>query len=431
MPVEIRHQIGPRDGVLPGPRKRVEATLLVPPSKSLTNRALVAAAVADGGTADSPLDCEDTRLLAQALERMGWGISWTDEAVTVRARGQVPGPVEVFLGNSGTGARFVLALAAAVPGDTVVDGTARLRERPMGPLIEALRSLGCGIEATGGRLPARISGRTLEGGAVRLAPGVSSQFVSALLLAAPLMGQGLELELEGPIPSRPYLALTQNVLEAFGAAVEHDASMSRWRVAGGGLTPVRYRVEGDWSAAAFPLAAAAVAGGRVTVANVSPDSAQGDRAVTAVLERAGCRVGSGPGGVTVEGPARLPFEANLEDAPDLFPALAVVAASVPAGTVLDGLGALRHKESDRLSVMAENLRRLGASVEEDGQRMTVLRPIPAGGGDGVPVTAAADHRIAMAMAVAALRAGRLVLDDPSCVVKSYPEFWRDWSRLAG
>ncbi len=427
--METQHE-RPSPGIrLPGPRNAVEGTVRVPPSKSLTNRALVAAAVAGGGRVVHPLDCEDTRLLAAALAEMGWPVAWRGNVVTVGEREAPCRAAHVFLGNSGTGARFLLALAATVTGETVVDGTPRLRERPMGPLLGALRELGADVQTGDGALPVRIRGKRLDGGPLALNPGVSSQFVSALLLAAPGMRDGLDLQLEGPIPSRPYLELTRAVLEAFGGFVAVDAAGRRWRVRPGRLEPVSYTVEGDWSAAAFPLAAAAVAGGRVTVANVAPGSAQGDRCLTGILARAGCHVTSGASGVSVEGPATVAFEADLSDAPDLFPALAVVAASVPAGSVLRGLGALRHKESDRLAVMVGNLGRLGAEVGTDGETMVVRKPLPRGGSRDVAVTAAADHRIAMAMAVAALGTGPLLLDDPGCVAKSYPEFWRDWGRL--
>lgn len=420
---------GPRVLRASGP---VSGAVRVPASKSLTNRALVAAALAGGGEIEHPLACEDTELLAEALTACGWDLRWENGRVTVGGRNEPRAPVTAFLGNSGTGARFMLALAAVTPGEVTVDGTERLRERPMAPLVAALRSLGASLEpGPAGGLPVRVRGARLEGGAVTLAPGVSSQFVSALLLAAPATRNGIELELVGGIPSRPYLDLTEAVLRAFGAAVERSADHRRWKVPGGGLRPCRYAVEGDWSAAAFPLAAAAVAGGAVEVRGVELGSAQGDRVVAELLTRAGCRLAATEGGVSIAGPACRPFEADLGDAPDLFPALAVVAASVPAGSRLYGLEALRFKESDRLAVMVENLRRAGARVQADGSSFRVLCPLPSGPRSPVPVTAAADHRIAMAMAVAALRAGPLELDDPSCVVKSYPGFWEHWERLVG
>ncbi len=420
---------GPRLLRASGP---VSGGVRVPASKSLTNRALVAAALAGGGEIEHPLDCEDTRLLAEALAACGWAISWEDDQVTVGCRIQRETPATVFLGNSGTGARFLLAVAAVTPGEVTVDGTPRLRERPMAPLVDALRSLGAELEAgPADGLPVRVRGSRLAGGKLTLAPGISSQFVSALLLAAPATEGGIELELVGEIPSRPYLDLTQAVLQAFGATVERSADSRRWRVAGGGFRPCRYSVEGDWSAAAFPLAAAAVAGGTVEVGGVRLESAQGDRKVTEMLVHAGCEVKVTGDGVRVSGPARRPFEADLGDVPDLFPALAVVAASVPAGSRLYGLEALRHKESDRLAVMVANLSRAGAQVRSDGSSFRVVRPLGSASHGAIPVTAAADHRIAMAMAVAALRAGPLELDDPSCVAKSYPGFWEHWERLVG
>ncbi|NIA11282.1 MAG: 3-phosphoshikimate 1-carboxyvinyltransferase, partial [Nitrospiraceae bacterium] len=220
---------------LPGPRNGLRAAISVPPSKSLTNRALIAAAAAGGGEVISPLECDDTRLLASALARCGWTVRWPGVAgerskdkqrteqhalgiahgtagdavlppVTIGARTVPAGEVRLDLGNSGTGSRFLLALLAAVPGRCIVDGTARLRERPMGPLLTALGELGARVApAPDGRLPATIAGRKLDGGEVRIAPGASSQFVSALMMMAPLTRRGLMIDVEGELPSRPYL----------------------------------------------------------------------------------------------------------------------------------------------------------------------------------------------------------------------------------
>jgi 3-phosphoshikimate 1-carboxyvinyltransferase len=404
------------------------ASARVPTSKSLTNRALVAAAVANGGRVASPLECEDTRLLAGALEAAGWAVTW-GAVVEVGPRRAPSGTVSVDLGNSGTGVRLLLALLAAVPGSFVVDGSPRLRERPMAPLLDALEGLGAALEPTHGGLPVRLDGRRLRGGRVELRPGVSSQFASALLMAAPLMDEGLELELRGPIPSRPYLDLTRDVLERFGATVSSDPSGMSWRVAPGPLRPTTERVEGDWSAAAFFLAAAAVAGGSVQVAPLDERSRQGDRRVCEILAGSGVEIAAGPGEVSARGPARGPLIANLAATPDLFPALAAVAATAPPGSRLEGLGHLRHKESDRLAVMVGNLRRLGAVLEEDGTTLRVLAPASGAAGNAVSVESAGDHRIAMAMAVAALRLGPLALDDGDCVQKSFPGFWTAWERL--
>jgi 3-phosphoshikimate 1-carboxyvinyltransferase len=377
------------------------------------------------------LDCEDTRLLAEALRDSGWAVDWGQD-ITIGPRRAGDGAVTVDLGNSGTGSRFALALLAAVPGRFVVDGTPRLRERPMLPLLEALQDLGARVRSPSGGLPVEVDGRRLDGGSLRFAPGVSSQFVSALLLVAPLMRQGLDLEIDGPVPSRPYLDLTEDVLRSFGAEVERDHELATWRVRAGSLGPIRYAVEGDWSAAAFFLAAVAVAGGDLWVGPLRADSRQGDRRIVDVLAAAGLSIVADGGGLRVGGgPVSGPIGADLGDAPDMFPALAVVAACGPPGSVLTGLDNLRHKESNRLAVMVDNLSRLGAGIEVAGNAVTFSRRLARGRADRIPVTAAADHRVAMAMAVAALAAGPLVLDDSSCVGKSFPGFWQEWAAVLG
>jgi len=416
---------------LPGPRRNLSARVPVPGSKSQTNRGLILAAAAGGGRVLRPLDCEDTRLLAAALDRAGWPLSWEADAITVGRRVPVPGPATLHLGNSGTGARLLLGLLSTVPGTWIVDGIPRLRERPMGPLLEALRGLGVPVEAAPGeRLPAKIEGGPVAGGRMVLVPGPSSQFVSSLLLAAPRMEEGLELELAGPIPSRPYLELTRDALESFGAAVTVTGDFRRWRVAPGLAGGSVLEVEGDWSAAAFFVAAAAVAGGSVEIVGVAPDSSQGDRRILDAVAAAGCQISVSDGSVRVSGPVKRPVVADLSDTPDLFPALAVVAAVAPPGSRLTGLEHLRHKESDRLGVMGDNLRRLGAKLEIGKGSMGVVESLEPLEGP-VEVVSAADHRIAMAMAVTALAVGELSLDDGGCVEKSFPEFWEVWERVAG
>jgi len=408
----------------------VEARVNVPPSKSLTNRALLAAAVAGGGLVHNPLDCDDTRRLATALATAGWELEWRT-SIEVGSRTTPPSPVRLDLGDSGTGARFVIALLAAVPGSATVDGSRRLRERPMQPLLAALVELGAVLESARGFLPVRITGARLEGGSARISPGASSQFVSALLLVAPCLRAGLDLELAGPVPSRPYLDLTEDVLRCFGGDVARDLEGRRWRVGPQPLRRAAYSVEGDWSAAAFFLGAAAVAGGSVELTPLSLDSRQGDRALCAILSGAGMVISGAQDRVRATGPVVRPITADLRDAPDLFPALAVVAACAPAGSRLSGLDNLRHKESDRLTSMVDNLRRLGAGLEVERDSVIVTRPLDRGSRSSeVKVGAAGDHRIAMAMAVAALAAGPLELDDGGCVQKSFPGFWQAWSGVA-
>jgi 3-phosphoshikimate 1-carboxyvinyltransferase len=389
---------------------------------------MIAAAVAGGGTIICPLDCDDTRVLAAALAAAGWPVVFRD-GIEIGTHVVPSARVRLDLADSGTGARLILGLLAASPGLTIVDGSVRLRERPMAPLLETLGGLGAQLRPTDRGLPIEVDGTELEGGTAKIRPEVSSQFVSSLLLAAPLMGRGLDLEIRGSLPSAPYLDLTEDVLRAFGSELEVASDRRRWRVAPVPLQRTRYAVEGDWSAAAFVLAAVAVAGGSVELGPLDPASRQGDRAVLDILERTCLDTNWDSDRLLAGGPARLPIEADLTDTPDLFPALAVVAAAGEPGSRLEGLDNLRHKESDRLTVMVENLRLLGAKISIEGSRATFERPFGRRFEQPRRVTAAGDHRIAMAMAVAALAAGPLELDEADCVSKSFPGFWRMWERL--
>jgi 3-phosphoshikimate 1-carboxyvinyltransferase len=243
------------------------------------------------------------------------------------------------------------------------------------------------------------------------------------------MERGLDLEVMGPLPSAPYLDLTEDVLRAFGGELEVASDRRWWRVASVPLQRTDYQVEGDWSAAAFVLAAVAVAGGSVELGPLDPASRQGDRALLDILERSGLDTSWDGDRILAGGRARSPIEVDLTNTPDLFPALAVVAAAGEPGSRLEGLDNLRHKESDRLTVMVENLRRLGAEISIKGSQVTFERPFGRRFEHPPRVTAAGDHRIAMAMAVAALAAGALELDDADCVSKSFPGFWKMWDRL--
>lgn len=402
--------------------------ITVPPSKSITQRALVAAALAgDGACVRRPLDAEDPRLLYRALRAAGYRLTW--EGDEVRAAGWAPGRGGgVHMGNNGTGVRFMLAQLAATAGEWTLDGIARLRERPIAPLAQALQDLGADVSARGAplALPLRVVGRPLEGGEVALDATASSQFVSALLLLGARLPRGLAVDLAKAPPSRPYVALTIEVLRAFGAEAGYDeAALHAW-VSAPSWRAAELTVEGDWSAAAFPLAGVAVAGGEVELPGLSAASTQGDAAMLGLLEGAGCRVSSTPGRLTVRGPASRPVHADLRDTPDLFPALAVVVAAV--GGRLTGLEGLAAKESDRLNLMAENLNALGFAIVADSRELTAPGSRPRSG-TTAPLACGGDHRIAMALAVAGCIVPGVCVDDAACVAKSWPDFWRHWQAL--
>jgi 3-phosphoshikimate 1-carboxyvinyltransferase len=411
----------------------VYGRISVPASKSLTQRALLAAALAgESSVVRGPLDADDPRLLAAALGRLGFRLEWRDDTIAAHGRDAVVA-AEFDLGNNGTGARLVLAQLAALPGEWRLDGAPRLRERPVSGLVAALRALGADIapvapgqEGTGDALPLLVRGRPLRGGTVVLDASATSQFVSALLLLAPRLPDGLAVELAAAPPSRPYVGLTLEVLRAFGAAVAARDD-DRWFRVAGPLRPAAFTVEGDWSAAAFPGAAVAVAGGEVTIAGVRLDSAQGDAVIARLLADAGCGVREVPDGLVISGRARQPLHADLGDTPDLFPALAVVVAL--AGGRLTGLAGLAAKESDRLAVMVDRLQALGLPVRAEGGSFTSPGGWPGGRAPAGALDPADDHRVAMALAVAGTVVPGLRVATPECVGKSWPGFWQDWQAL--
>jgi len=418
-------------------RGRLAGDLLVPGSKSLTNRALLAAACADGESVLlNPLESSDTRALASALRLLGVeifleGVNWRVRG-RLRPRGDSAPELRIDVQDAGTPARFLAALLATVPGRFVLDGSARMRERPMSPLFEAIRALGGEIRCLGraGFLPVSIRGGSLRGGRVRIRGDVSSQFLSALMLVSPLVPGGIELDVEGPLASASYLTLTRGVLEGFRAS------------AGGGYRPARFRVPGDDSAACFPIAGALASGGRVTLHGLARNSEQPDAAFRAWAEAAGGTIAwesgaEGEDALTVSGPpggakGLLPVEVDVDAAPDAALPLAALVAFAGGTSRLTGALRLREKESDRFAAALDLLTRAGAAVhEEQDARGPVL---VVDGREGVPRTAAfamhGDHRVAMSAAVLALTLPEgSTLDDPGVVAKSWPGFWSAWDAL--
>ena len=409
------------------PRGRLSGRLRVPGSKSLTNRALLAAALAPGPSEIvAPLDCDDTRVLAEALGRLGAPVrrgagAWLVEGP---ARGGGEGELLVDVGPAGTPARFLLALLCALPGRFVLDGSLRMRERPMGALVQALRSRGARIEALSreGFLPLRVEGATLTGGEVSVRSDVSSQFISALLLVAPAVPGGLEVRSEGREVSGAYVELTRQVLRAFAPE--------------GRPRPTRYVVPGDDSAACFPIAGALVSRGRVALEGLDPLSLQPDAVFRTWAENAGGTLrweGEGEGAVLlVEGGEIRGLEADVDAAPDAALPLAALLAFARGASRLSGVARLREKESDRLAAMLDLLARSGASAApggtDAGERVEIDGD--AGRPRRADFLAFDDHRVAMAAAVFALLLPEgCTLDAPEVVSKSYPGFWADWAGL--
>ena len=467
-----------------------------PPSKSITHRALVAAALGRGTTRiENPLDAQDTRLTAMALSALGahvvreegvWSVTGFRRGVrgellpagrlsgagaATQARGNRD-PVVLDLGNSGSSLRFLLPLAALRDRPVVLDGSARLRQRPAAVQAMALRALGAQVDELGepGCLPLRVHG-PLCGGEVVVDAGGSSQIVSGLLLAGAALPSPLTVRATA-LSSRPYVDLTVAVMQDFGCHVERVESAA-WRVhpgAPGGPVgeksarhgagtretrgagkpvrttgnavdadrggPFHYRVEADASAAAFLLAAGVVTGGRVLVEGVGTDSRQGDVVFLDLLARMGCDVTATGSTLAAAGPTTIGLTADLNATPDLVPPLAAVALLAPTSSRLTGIAHLRVKESDRLAALAGEFSRLGGQVAAGSDELLITAPAPL---SGAAVSAHGDHRIAMALAIVALRVtgtdlkdpgmSGVDLDDPDCVGKSYPGFFEDLARL--
>ncbi len=413
------------------PTDKIQATLTLPGSKSYTHRALVAASLAQGESLlTNALDAEDTRFTAQALARLGAGIDWREDGVRVQGTGgrwqPVMGPI--YLGNSGTSMRFLTALAALGQGEYRLTGSPRLCERPQGELLEALAQLGVkAFSERGDGCPPVIVHGGLQGGRARLSGGISSQYLSALLFIAPLAPQSTEIEITGDLVSRPYVDLTLDVLGDFGISYYREGYRYFHLPGGQCYLPQDYAIEADASSASYFWAAAALTKGRVTIANLAPDSCQGDVGFLKVLERLGCRVSSGESGLTVEGGPLQGVEVDMAAMPDLVPTLAVLAAFARGETVISGVAHLRHKESDRLEAMAVELRKMGITARQTADGLVIAGGQP----HGAVIDTYQDHRIAMSFAVAGLKAPGTAIRDPDCVAKSFPEFWDYFAKLRG
>ncbi len=403
----------------------LDATVVVPGSKSITNRALVVAALAEGTSVlAGALYADDTEAMTSALGALGIAVTTEAETGTLRVEGvsgKVPaGPAALDARLSGTTARFLLPLLALGSGTYLLDGAPPLRRRPMGPLVAALRELGADVvETCAGQLPVTVQARGLKGGSLRLAGSQSSQFVSGLLLSGPAMDAGLHVELEPPVVSQPYLALTTATMAAFGAEVQGDADHG-FTVAPGVYRGRRFEIEPDASAASYFFAAAALCGGRVRVPGLGPTSAQGDLAFLDILSAMGAQVRRGPAAVEVTGGARLRgVDVDMSDCSDMAQTLAAVAVFASSPTRVRGIGFIRAKETDRIAAVVTELRRCGieAVEEDDGFVVHPGPPRPA------RFETYDDHRMAMSFTLLGLRVPGIEIADAECVAKTFPGFF--------
>lgn len=413
----------------------VDAEVRVPGSKSVTNRALVVAALAAGtSTVRNALFSEDSYWLMDALVRLGFEVRADSATGTVEVRGEggrIPGAgVEVSVGNAGTAARFLPPVLALGEGPYRVDGVPRMRERPVADLVDAMRGLGAAVDYAGeeGRFPLVVRGGGLPGGETPVGVGKSSQFLSGLLMAAPAAASPVTLALSGELVSRPYVGITTGVMREFGVGVSE--SPGRYRVEPARYEARDYRVEPDASAASYFFAAAALVGGRVTIPGLGKGCSQGDLRFVEVLEAMGCAVEVGAEATEVRGPERgerlSGVEAGMGEISDTFMTLAAIAPFAATPTTISGIAHTRHQETDRVSAVAAELRRLGVEVEEseDSLRIipqTELRP--------ARIRTYGDHRMAMAFSLVGLVAEGVTILDPVCVTKTFPGYFERLGEL--
>jgi 3-phosphoshikimate 1-carboxyvinyltransferase len=407
----------------------LHATVRVPGSKSLTNRALAIAALADGPTTlTNTLESDDSRYFVDSLQRLGFTVDRLSQdglpSLTVHGLdGRIPATqADLFVGNAGTAARFLTAFLALGHGTYTLDGVERMRQRPIGDLIEALTQLGVTVNAPTGCPPVQILADGLKGGQAAIAGNVSSQFLSGLLLAAPYAQTPLVLVVTDDLNSKPYVDMTLGIMAEFGVTVEREG-YSRFIV-----RPQRYKalgtyaIESDASAASYFFAAPAICGGRLQIENTSTRSKQGDVKFVVVLAQMGCTIEEGPDWLAVVGPTSplKGVEVDMRDIPDTAQTLAAIAPFANSPTTIHGIASARVKETDRVTATCTELKRLGVTVEEypDG-----LKIYPCDHFQPASIHTYDDHRMAMAFALIGLRAPGVTIENPECVSKTFPNYF--------
>jgi 3-phosphoshikimate 1-carboxyvinyltransferase len=419
-------------------RQPPRATVRVPGSKSITNRALVLAALYSRGercTLRRCLRSEDTDVMITALNQLGFSAK-TDcgrdrQDIDVgcdEGKDDIPAKgADLFVANSGTTLRFLTAMVSLGNGWYRLDGIERMRERPIEDLLDALRQLGVRAfsERGNGCPPVVIEAAGLRAGLVRIRGDLSSQFLSGLLMAAPLARGDVVIEVDGPLVSTPYVGMTVEMMRQWGKTVTmmpgprfHIPAPQRGYIGG-------YDVEPDASAASYFWGTAAVTGGSVQVAGLNTRSLQGDVRLVDVLEEMGCTAVRSEEGIAVRGGPLRGIEVDMNDISDTVMTLAAVALFAEGPTTIRNIAHIRHKETDRLAALAAELRRVGAEVEEfpDGLRIT---PGPL---HGAEIETYNDHRMAMSMALVGLKVPGIIIKNPGCVAKTYPNFFADLERL--
>jgi 3-phosphoshikimate 1-carboxyvinyltransferase len=412
------------------PLRHCDGAVSVPGSKSYTHRALIVSSLADGESVlFNALLCEDTGRTVEALAKFGVEVSWESDHVRVLGKGGMFKATDekIDVGNSGTSMRFLTALAALRTGITLLDGSERMRKRPIGELLNGLGELGVRAYSQEGDdcPPVIVQSRGLQGGTAKVKGEESSQFLSGLLIVAPYAQKDVNIEVAGSLASKPYVDITREVMSSFGVEIRSQGYHSFFIKAGRQYLPQKYRIEGDASNASYFFSAAAVCRGRVRVRNLNPATIQGDIGFLEILERMGCRVTRGSDWIEVLGGGLDSVEIDMNEMPDLVPTLAVTAAFARGKTVIQNIGHLRLKESDRIHAVAAELSKMGIQVREGEDGLEILGGKPR----GAEIETYNDHRMAMSFAIAGLAVPGVKIKEERCVDKSFPGFWDEFQRL--
>lgn len=412
------------------PVEELDAAFTAPPSKAHTLRALFIASLAEGKSVlKNALNAEDQKIAAEALSLFGAKINFNGKDFIIEGTGgNLNAPNEtIFVGNSGVTSRFLVPIAALASGNSVIDGDERMRERPIHDLVNSLSKAGVKAEAVNDCPPVKVEGKTFLGGMTTIPGNKSSQYLSAMLIAAPYTEKGLLVDIEGDLKSKPYVDITLDCMKEFGiSSVNRD--YKEFYVRGKQkYNAIEYEIEGDYSSASYFFAAAAITKGKVRVENLNPYSKQGDKFFLECLKRMGCEVMLGKDFVEVKGGNLSGISIDMGDYPDIVPTLGVVAAFADGKTEINNVAHLALKESNRIESTAKNLMacKIAAVAKEDSLEIVGGKP------RGTEIETFNDHRIAMAFSIMGLVVSGIIIDDENVVSKSYPDFYKELEKAYG
>ena len=413
----------------------IRGTIRPPGSKSISNRAMILAALADGtSTLTGILDSQDTRVMIESLRRLDFEVDQDAGGCRTTVHGlsgRIPATsADLWLENSGTSIRFLTSLCALGSGAYRLDGVERMRQRPIGDLVRALQPLGANVrfELPGSDGPPVIVDGTashMHGGSTMIHGDISSQFLSSLLMAAPACSDAVHVKVEGELVSKPYIAMTLKMMRAFGAEIDCPDDLSEFRIQSRPYRSCSYDIEPDASAASYFFGAAAVTGGTVSVTGLSRGALQGDVGFAAVLEQMGCQITWGSDRITVTGRSLHGIDIDMNAISDTAQTLSTVAVFADSPTTIRNVGHMRHKETDRITAVVTELQRAGIRADEHEDGLTIYPGVP----QAAEIQTYDDHRMAMSFSLLGLRVPGIRILEPGCTTKTYPKFFEDLAAL--